>query len=987
VDELDATPVSRRGFLGFVGAGAALAGISLSGCLRKPVDPIVPFSQRPEDLIPGRPRYYATSAMIGGGVLGLLVESQDGRPTKIEGLAAHPSSQGSASAWAQAELLGLYDPGRARRPLREGKETSWEAFAQRAAALRKDRGRGLALLTSHLTSPTWRRLLGELGRALPEARLYLHDECYPRHTLRGSALVGASGRLPLLQPDRADVILALDSDFLGLEGDATRNQRLFARRRQVLSQHSAINRLYAVEPYLTLTGAAADHRLPLRGSEVEAFARALVGELARQGLQLPAPVRAVKGDASRWGKWVPAVAADLLRNRGRALVVVGERQPAPVHGLGILLNHALENEGRTVNLVPDADAPEARSLEELADELRAGKVRTLVVLGGNPVATAPGDLGLGELIAGVPERIHLSDRVDETAALCGWQLPRSHFLEAWGDHRASDGTLSLQQPLIAPLFDSRSELEVLALLVGAPTGRGYELVRETWRLREGAPASAPASAAGAAATPASAPAAASALQDRSGAAQAGRPFVAAATHDFERRWRRWLHDGVVALPDTASQPPPELRWESLGRSRPPAVILGLELSLHPSPALLDGRYAQNGWLQELPDPITKLTWGNAACLGPATAAAQGVRTGDVIELSLGGRTASGPALIVPGVAEGVVALTLGHGRAMGTADERRGVAGAPLRVATSPSFAGGLSLRRLGGRYRFAMTQEHWSMEGRPLIREATLEEFQANPRFAQVEHEPPLRSLWKEPNERRGRQWGMSVDLNACLGCGACVVACQAENNIPVVGPERVRENREMHWLRIDRYYAGDPAAPQVRFQPVACMQCETAPCEQVCPVAASSHTAEGLNDQVYNRCIGTRYCSNNCPYKVRRFNFFQYNSGLDPLHRMQKNPDVSMRFRGIMEKCTYCVQRIQEAKIAAKVRGDGVIADGAVVPACAQTCPAQAIVFGDLSQEDSLVAQRKRQSRDYGILTELQTKPRTTYLAKLRNPNPELV
>jgi Fe-S-cluster-containing dehydrogenase component len=994
-DELElASELSRRRFLGLMGATAALAGVGLSGCLRKPRELILPFAERPEDLIPGRPRVYATSACVGGGVLGLLVESQDGRPTKIEGNPAHSMSLGAASAWAQAEVLNLYDRDRSRRPLQGGKESSWDVFGDFATAhfgaLRRSKGRGLALLVEHLPSPTFHRLLGELRALLPEARVYLHDATYPRNSRAGAALVGAPRLQQLYGLDRSDVVLALDSDLLCTEGDAVRNQRLLAGRRRIISPVGTLNRLYVVEPYLTATGAAADHRLALRPSEISDFLEALARQLlagepqlssaeerkppkARQALaafkaaETP-KVRALRqvlrlDGAGRFGKWIPVLAAELRRNAGRSLIVVGERQPPRVHALAQLLNESLDNIGYTLFFVENAQETAAGTIDELAAAIRAREVRTLVLVGGNPVYDAPADLGLDRLLAQVPQRIHLSSHADETSRLCTWQLPRSHFLEAWGDLRATDGTCSIVQPLIAPLFDSASEIELLARLLGSTVPRGHDLVRATWSARSTS-----------ASMPASAP---------------GAPPGAG----FERQWRRWLHEGVVI--DSAVPPvKPKLRWEALVRawSQRPGVVpsspQSLELVLNRDPSVLDGRYANNPWLQELPDPITKLTWDNAACLSPRTAEALGVRSSELVELSCRGRTLRAAALVVPGTVDDSVVLALGYGRrAAGQVGTGVGFDAGRLRDVSSPGFVGGARIRRAGGRHAQAITQEHASMEGRAIIREGTVAEFHADPEFAaKMVDGPPLRSLWTEPNVRTGQQWGMSVDLNTCIGCNACVVACQAENNIPVVGKQHVIERRAMHWMRVDRYFKGPRDAPLVAFQPVACQHCESAPCEEVCPVAATAHSPEGLNDMAYNRCIGTRYCSNNCPYKVRRFNFFQYNKGLDPLVQMQKNPDVTMRFRGVMEKCTYCVQRIQEAKIRVHGEQRDAVPDGAIVPACAQTCPSQAIVFGDINDPESAVSKRKQHPGDYALLGQLNVKPRTTYKVKLRNPNPEL-
>ncbi|HEY3358301.1 MAG TPA: hypothetical protein VGQ83_33945, partial [Polyangia bacterium] len=665
-----------------------------------------------------------------------------------------------------------------------------------------------------------------------------------------------------------------------------------------------------------------------------------------------ARLRLASGTPPAAARWLAPVARDLLKHRGRSLIVVGERQPAAVHALTLALNAALGNLDHTVALVPDPVAAlEAEPLASLAAALGGGAIDTLLVLGGNPVYEAPADLSFAAALGKARVTIHVGGRADETGARCTWHLPVSHPLESWGDLRATDGTVAIVQPLIAPLFDTRSEIEVLARLLGRKDARGYDLVRATWQQQHPGP-------------------------------------------DFDRRWNVWLADGVVG--DSAA-PPTALRLDGAAVARavataPAAAALGpgdLELDFHVDRSLLDGRYANNAWLQEWPDPVTKLVWDNAALVGPQTAKALGVKTGAVLALGYRGRALQAPVFVQPGQAEHTVSLALGYGRAAaGRHGDGKGVNANALRDSTAPWFDRGLTASPVLATYQLATTQRHGEMEGRPVLREATHAQYQATPDFAarQAPPHPPLKSLWKKPNPEGGHQWGMAIDLTTCTGCSACVLACQAENNIPVVGKDQVLRYREMHWLRIDRYYKGSAEAPEASVQPIPCMQCETAPCESVCPVVASVHSPEGLNDQVYNRCIGTRYCSNNCPYKVRHFNFYNFNENLTLLDQMYKNPEVTVRGRGVMEKCTYCIQRINAGKIAAKRAGTDEIRDGAITPACAQTCPADAIVFGDLNDPKSRVAQLKAGNRNYALLEELNTQPRTTYLAKLRNPNPEL-
>jgi MoCo/4Fe-4S cofactor protein with predicted Tat translocation signal len=969
--ELALSGASRREFLGLLGASAALAGVGLSGCIRKPREKILPFADRPENLVPGRPRSYATSAKIGGSVLGLLVTSHDGRPTKIEGNPLHPMSLGSANAWAQAAVLDLYDPHRSKTPLEGGKETPWERvhawIATHFGGLRARQGEGLAVLIEDAPSPTLEALLADLLKEMPAARLYRHDATCPQQWIAGAALLSVEGFRPRYALDRAHVVVALDSDFLGTEGDVVRHARLFSERRRVVAEGDPMNRLYAVEPALTVTGIMADNRLRLAASQVEEFTAHLCAAVFALGVPTPAGAREVaallaRRSPSRHSRWVQAVARDLVAHQGKSLVLVGERQPARVQALGLLLNAALGNLGTTLELVVEPARPRAGTLEDLAAAMRERRVQTLILLGGNPVYDAPAELGFGALLERVETSVHLSAHLDETSRLVRWHLPRSHFLEAWGDWRASDGTLSLQQPLIAPLYATVSDLELLARILGRPDPSAYKLVRDRW---------------------------AAGILPAAG---------------FEAAWDRVLHDGLLRG-SAAAPSQPALQFAGLAAdlarpAPPPPAADRLELVFPVDPSVLDGRYAANPWLQELPDPVTKLTWDNALLIGPSTARRLGVRSGDQVELLAGGRRASAAVWVTPGMADNVLSLSLGYGReAGGAVAQGHGFNVNRIRPAGGAGWLAGVTLKKVGGRYKFASTQTHHTLtepitgKRRYPVREATLAEYRADPGFAARHDLHPRHKvrtlLWRPPNRRDGPQWGMSIDLNACIGCNACTIACQAENNVPVVGKERVARGREMHWLRLDRYFSGEGDDVQVVFQPMACQQCETAPCESVCPVAATAHSDEGLNDMAYNRCIGTRYCSNNCPYKVRRFNFFNYNREADemnPLLAMQRNPNVTVRFRGVMEKCTYCVQRLSMARIAAKREGHGVIPDQAVVPACAQTCPTQAIVFGDLNDPESAVSRARRQKRDYEVLGELNVKPRTTYLARLRNPNPEL-
>jgi molybdopterin-containing oxidoreductase family iron-sulfur binding subunit len=1027
IEGLDISQVTRRGFMGLMGASLALAGVTLSGCVRKPAQYILPFAKRPEDRIPGQPDHYATVARVGGQTLGLVVESQDGRPTKVEGNPSHPFSNpfaarggqvgpadGATNTFAQALVLELYDPDRStavRQP--PGAESTWAAFdAALGAELERHAasgGRGLALLVDAPPSPSFRAALAAFRARFPQALVASWSPDEPRNRRAGAAAVGLAGHQPLLEVHRADVILALDADFLGLEGDTVRNARLWAERRRVAGPESELNRLYVAEPGFSITGMQADERLRCRAGRVGDLLRAIAAEVGAAGVgaargggplaTLAAPALATSAEVA----FAKAAAADLVANEGRALVVVGERQPPGVHALGLALNEALGALGATLRLVPDADAPALATIEELAAAIGGGQVEALAILDANPVHTAPADLGFGELLAKVPFTWHHGYRVDETAVRCGWHTPTSHLLEAWGDLRATDGTVAIQQPLIAPLFATRSTLAVLGRLAGVPAAVPQE-----------DPGAAPASpqdpgAAGAAGATASAAPDGTAAAEPEEVADPGYELVrqtwAGRVGDgFDQAWRRWLHDGVVD-PDAAAQPaadraarPEAARLAAaLSAAGEGAPADGLEVDFVLSPSVYDGRYANNAWLQELPDPLTKLTWDNAALLAPRTAERLGVADGDVVRVGLAGREVVLAAWMAPGLAEDVVLLPLGYGRAEGGRVARgAGVDVYPLRTTAALHFAAGAALEKTGDSYALACTQEHGTMVEphtgalRPVARAATLAEYRADPHFverAEVLPAERVRSLWDEPNATHGQQWGMTIDLATCIGCNACTIACQAENNIPVVGKERVLNGREMHWIRVDRYFTGPLEEPRALTQPVPCMHCENAPCEGVCPVAATVHSPDGLNDMAYNRCIGTRYCSNNCPYKVRRFNFFNYqaeNQDAAPLLPLQRNPDVTVRFRGVMEKCTYCVQRISQARIAAKRDGDGTVPDGAVVPACAQACPTRAITFGDVNDPQSEVSRQKQQPRNYALLRELNTQPRTTYLARVTNPNP---
>jgi MoCo/4Fe-4S cofactor protein with predicted Tat translocation signal len=930
-------PVGRRSFLKLMGASLALAG--LTSCTSPPGNTIVPYARAPEELIPGKPLFYATAFAQGGIATGLLVESHEGRPTKIEGNPQHPASLGATDAFAQASILSLYDPDRSQTVTNGGQASSWNAFVaaltSRLLASTLPQGAGLRILTETVTSPTLAWQIGKLLAQYPQAKWVQYEPAGRDAVRQGSRLAFGEVVNTVYQLDKAEVVLTLGSDLLAVGPGHLRYARdVFARRR---IESGPLSRLYAVDSVPTLTGAIADHRLSLRQQEMEAaawtLARALgVEEAGTAGVSL-LPTEAA---------WMAAAALDLKSHRGAALVVAGDEQPPVVHALAHAINRSLGGVGQTVLYTDPVEADpsdQTAALAALAGDMRAGRVETLLILGGNPAYTAPADLAFAEALEKVPFRAHLGLEDDETSARCHWHLPEAHYLEAWGDLRAHDGTVTIQQPLIAPLYGGHSAHELLAVLLGEAAPSGYDILRAYWLTR--------------------------------------------LPQNFERSWRTALHDGVVAGTALPARTP---AWKPTFAATAPAAP-AFEILFRPDPTIWDGRFANNGWLQELPKPLTKLTWDNAAVIGPATAARLGLTNEDVVELALGGRSVQAPVWILPGHPADSVTVHLGYGRPRsGRAGSAAGFDAYRLRTAAAPWSATGLAVKKTGQRVRLASTQQHPAMEGRNPVRVGTAEELRQDPHFIQEMGEAPAADETMYPaHPAEGYRWGMAIDLGACIGCGACVAACQAENNTPVVGKDQVLLGRAMHWIRVDRYYAGPPQAPDTLHQPMLCHHCENAPCEPVCPVGATVHSSEGLNDMVYNRCVGTRYCSNNCPYKVRHFNFLQYADHETPTLRLLHNPNVTVRSRGVMEKCTYCVQRINAARIRAKEE-DREIKDGDVVTACQGACPTQAIVFGNLNDPTSRVSQAKASARNYGVLADLNTRPRTTYLARLRNPNPEM-
>ena len=949
-------PLGRRRFLKIMGASMALAG--LTACVSQPKETIVPYVQQPEEIVLGKPLFFATAMSVDGIATGLLVESHEGRPTKVEGNPDHPASLGSTDVFAQASVLTLYDPDRSQSVMYLGDIRTWSGFLgalQGAVAAQRGRqGAGLRILTETVTSPSLAAQIKALLAAYPAAKWHQYDPAGPHNTRAGAKMAFGQYVNTIYKFDKADVVLSLDSDFLLSGPGSTRYIRDFTSRRKLQGGQTAMNRLYVVESTASNTGAKADHTLPLKPSEIQSFAAALASSL---GVPIPGSGYNSHPD------FVSTVATDLKQRKGSSIVIVGENQPPAMHALGHAINQSLGNVGTTVFYTDPVEASpvdQIQDLGQLVKDIDAGQVDLLLILGGNPVYNAPVDFDFAAHLTKVPLRAHLATYYDETSDLCHWHIPEAHYLESWGDARAYDGTVSIMQPLIAPLYNGKSAYELLAAFTNRPEQSSYDIVRAYWK-----------------------------SQPSSG--------------DFEKAWRKMVHDGVVqntALPPKTVAPGAPQSWAGQLAAQSQNQS-DLEIIFTPDSSMHDGRFANNGWLQELPKPLTKITWDNAVLMSPATAqkhdlsydiAGRGGEHGqvwaDVVELDYGGRKVQAPVWIVPGHADDCITVQLGYGRTRsGRVGTGVGFNAYALRTSAAPGGGSGVTIQKIAGQHDIACTQFHFLMDAADQVRSATLDEYQRNPKFAKTEFDGPSEtpSLYPGYDYSKGYAWGMTIDVNACVGCNACVVACQAENNIPVVGKEEVNHGREMHWIRLDRYYTGEMDNPQTFFQPVPCMQCENAPCELVCPVQATNHSAEGINDMVYNRCVGTRYCSNNCPYKVRRFNFFQYADYETDSLKMLYNPDVTVRSRGVMEKCTYCIQRISHAKIESEKEGRQV-RDGEILTACQAVCPAEAITFGNINDPASKVAKLKAEPRNYGLLADLNTRPRTTYLAPVVNTNPEL-
>jgi len=990
-------PVERRTFLKLMGASLALAG--LSGCVIQPPEKIVPYVNQPEEEIPGRGLYFATAFSLGGIATPLLARSNEGRPTKLEGNPDHPNNRNSdpndkgssaTDIFSQASILTLYDPDRSQTPMYRGETRPWTQFMaeirggieKETDGLRAKKGAGLRFLTETITSPSLAAQIKQILTAFPEARWHQYEPVNRDNARAGAVMAFGQPVNTIYDFSKADRILSLGSDFLSAMPGTLRYARDYAAKRRIAGENHEMNRLYVVESTPTTTGAVADHTWRVKPSELQNVVSAILKRILADKIVPGTPTTTFD-----------RIADDLKRNNGTSLVLAGEEAPPLIHVLAHVMNTELGNVGKTVFYSDPIEAnsvDQTQSLRDLVNDIDAGRVDTLIILGGNPAYNTPIDLRLDKnRLDKVKLRAHHSLYNNETSEICHWHIPAVHYLESWGDARTYDGTVTIVQPLIAPLYEGRTAHEVLALFSDNYDRKPYDIVKDYWR-SQGAGGQGP------------------------GAGQTSSALPTAVT-DFESWWRKCLHDGFIpnsALPTKTVALKPD--WASSITNSPdtqPPAPGPFQLVFRADPSIYDGRFSNNGWLQELPKPLTKITWDNVALISANTAKKLGVapqnyeedKRGrgamvDQIELKLNGRAInkSVPAWIMPGQPDDVITIHLGYGRLRaGRVGDAQGFNAFDIRPSDAAWTAFGAQATKAAGRYEIGTTQIHFSMEGRDLLRESSLEEHlrdKEHLRAEQEEQKKELRELSLYPdfdykNQGNGYAWGMSIDLNSCVGCNACTIACQSENNIPIVGKDEVIRSREMHWIRIDAYFKGDdannPKGPF--FQPVPCMHCENAPCEPVCPVHATVHSSEGLNDMVYNRCVGTKYCSNNCPYKVRRFNFFLYQDWETPTYQLMRNPDVSVRSRGVMEKCTYCVQRIQAAKIDSELEGRQV-RDGEIVTACQSVCPTEAIVFGNINDPNSKVSKLKALERDYSLLGEMNTRPRTTYLSALRNPNPEI-
>lgn len=1030
--------LSRRNFVKVMGASLALAG--LSGCVIQPPEKIVPYVKNPDGLLPGKPLFFATAMSIGGIATGLLAKSFDGRPIKIDGNPHHPGSLGGTDALAQASLLDMYDPDRSKTVLYRGSPSAWPNFmtAIRTAVEenRKDGGAGVRFLTETVTSPTLIAQMRQIATELPNSRWVQYEPVNSDNAMAGAKIAFGSPAHTVYKFEAAERILSLDADIFS--GFNSRYKTDFGKSRAFSEEKKEINRLYVVETTVSLMGAKADHRLAAKPSQMAEIAKAI------------AKVLGVAGASSTYtdnAAWIAAMAKDLLAHKGRSVVVAGDNQPPVVHALAHAMNGILESAGKTVvytePMQPFADKAQIDQLRELIADIDAKRVKMLVMLGGNPVYNTPADLKItGERLKTIPLCVHLSTHEDETSEYCHWHIAGKHYLEGWSDARAFDGTASIVQPLIAPLYDGKNVHEVAQLFFRENFDKkDHDIVKAYWQTQNitsspdifaAPPAGEHKETAGnkeaSHAEPKTSPTPETAKKEAPKPAATPAPAASPAASpapaggapsNFEDNWRKAVHDGVI--PGTAlSAKTVSVNAAFLAQPvTAPASSGSLEITILPDPSIYDGRFTNNGWLQELPNPLTKITWENVAMISPNTARKLNINhsadnsemagggqpiafvnskggnlTSDLVKLKYQGAEISKPVpmWISPGQPDDVITIYMGYGRTRsGKVGNGIGYNAFDVRRSDAMDWGSG-EITATGDSTMIASSQTHFNMEGRDLLRTWDIEEFEKNPAMGHQHDEAP-KSFYAPAAEEyqkeyaKNHRWGMTIDLNSCIGCNSCVVACQAENNIPVVGKEQVERSREMHWLRIDAYFGGDdlnnPEGPY--FQPILCQQCEQAPCEVVCPVTATAHSAEGLNDMVYNRCVGTRYCSNNCPYKVRRFNFLLYQDWDTAQYKLMRNPEVSIRSRGVMEKCTYCTQRISAARIEAEKDGRK-IADGEILTACQTACPTNAFVFGDLNDPNSQVSKMKKDHRNYILLNELNTQPRTTYLAGLKNQNKEM-
>lgn len=938
-------PASRREFLKLMGASLLLA--AMPGC-SPPREKIVPYVKMPEEIIPGKPLFYATGMPFNRHTTGLLAEAHMGRPTKLDGNPEHPDSLGASSLFHQAAVLGLYDPDRSKIVLKSGQASSWKSFTTEIDSKLKEwdanGGEGLRILTGTVTSPTLGAQIKQVLTRFPKAKWHRYDPVHIDEARRAQKATFGEYADPVYNFTDAKVIVSLGSNFLINLPGSLRYAREFTSGRKA-HENKGMNRLYVVEAEPTLTGAAADHILQSKISKMIAVAESLAQRVGVNNVQ---PTSTVKLSAEEQ-HWLDAAAADLRSASGKSLVIAGDQIPARIQALVFAMNDQLGNTGKTIRWIePTEQDPilHGVSLTELAVDLRDKKVSALFILGVNTGYDAPGDLPFTRLIGSVPFVVHQSLYVDETSAMSHWHIPATHFLEHFSDGRASDGTATMIQPLISPLYDGISEHELIATLAGEARTTSEKAVKKYWKDKLGL--------------------------------------------DFDKGWRRALHDGFVSKTAFAEKTlVTKTDWASdeLDIRFPESEW---ELTLRPDETIWDGQFANNGWLQELPKPFTKLTWDNTALLSPSSAQKLDVKNGDMIEISNGLSKMEVPVWIVPGQTPGNISLSIGYGRKRaGQIGTGPGFDAHVIQTLASPFWLPQVHVRKTGSIAKLASTQLHQNMEGREQIKVANIEKFKKEPHFATAAeaHMKPA-SLYGAHKGSDDYAWGMAINLNSCIGCNACVIACGSENNISIVGKNEVENGREMHWVRIDHYYEGNLDKAESHQQPVMCMHCENAPCEPVCPVGATTHSDEGLNDMTYNRCIGTRYCANNCPYKVRRFNFLAYSDRdkHSEALKLMHNPDVTVRNRGVMEKCTFCVQKINQARITAK-KEDRLIRDGEIKTACQTACPTSAIAFGNLKDKESEVSKWKALPLNYGLLNELNTQPRLTYLAKVKNPNPSLL